>query len=128
MLQDQFQNELVALEASQKAARHAALLKMESAFEEMDKSLAQPVDGAMDHVITTQQAIQDACIQLGKVQVQRHQKVVRWRAELRRFQTQVEDLHLFEQWCERTEANLHLVCGKLEYVCHELNRIDATPR
>ncbi|ETW00239.1 hypothetical protein H310_07630 [Aphanomyces invadans] len=128
MLQDQFQNELVALEASQKAARHAALLKMESAFEAMDKSLAQPVDGAMDHVITTQQAIQDACIQLGKVQVQRHQKVVRWRAELRRFQTQVEDLHLFEQWCERTEANLHLVCGKLEYVCHELNRIDATPR
>ncbi|ETV79466.1 hypothetical protein H257_07467 [Aphanomyces astaci] len=124
MLQHQFQVELQALEASQKAARQAAHVKIQTAFEAMDGSLGQHVDGAMDHIIATQQAIQDACIQLGKVQVQRHQKVVRWKAELRRFQAQVDDLKLFEQWCERTEANLHLVCGKLEYVCHELNRLD----
>ncbi|KAF0717129.1 Aste57867_2474 [Aphanomyces stellatus] len=126
MLQDEFLAMYTALEESARKNRTAKEKEIETSLRELEAGVGRRVDKALENIIALQQQLQDACIDTGKRAVQRHQKIVRWKAELKRFQANVADLEPFEKWLEMTEGDMHLLCGKLEYVCHQLSRAAAT--
>ncbi|KAG9400681.1 hypothetical protein AC1031_010124 [Aphanomyces cochlioides] len=119
-----------ALLEKQRKERLAAYKNIEASMVRVEKELGRTLDVSLDGILTTQRQLEDECLAMGKNQVMFHQKTIRWKAEYKRFQAEVEELEKFEQWMQRTEANMHAICGKLEYVCHELNRTatkDAPP-
>ncbi|KAF0715666.1 Aste57867_3257 [Aphanomyces stellatus] len=121
-LGDQWLTEADALLERQKKDRLAAYKAIQTSVASVEKDLGTHVDAALDGILAKQRRLEDECLAMGKNQVQFHQKTIRWKAEYKRFVAELEDLQKFEQWVELTEANMHAVCGKLEYVCHELSR------
>ncbi len=109
------------LEEQQKRRLDSArnLAKSLSLFE---RHISVQVDTALEKVMENQRRLEDECVLMGKTAVQLHQKTVRWKAEYKRFQTQVADLKGFEEWARMTEASMHEISSKLEYVCHYVNK------
>ncbi|ETV93451.1 hypothetical protein H310_12503 [Aphanomyces invadans] len=126
MLGNAFLTEVDGLVERQRKARAQAHKALQASIACLEQDIGRHVDARLDGILATQRRVEDECLALGKNQVMFHQKTIRWRAEYKRFRSEVDDLHKFEQWMQHTEANMLAICGKLEYVCHELNRGTAT--
>ncbi|OQR88629.1 hypothetical protein THRCLA_22829 [Thraustotheca clavata] len=118
----QFATEADGLLAAQQKQRTEAQKGLQTSMLLVEQHLGRQVDAAIDPVIAVQQQIQDECIATAKCAIQLHQKTIRWKAEHKRLRAQLDDLKDFEAWVRLTEVNMHEICGKLEYVCHELTR------
>ncbi|ETV77057.1 hypothetical protein H257_08965 [Aphanomyces astaci] len=127
MLGHQLITETDALLDRQRKDRGNAHNRLCSSVVALENGLGCHVYASLDGILATQRRLEDECLALGKNQVMYHQKTIRWKAEYKRFRSEVEDLQKFEQWMQRTEANMHATCGTLEYVCYQLNRTSAAP-
>jgi len=119
----QFAQEAEALEIEQRERRNGVHKGLQMSAALLEQNLGKQVDAALEKVLVNQRRLENECVGMGKCASQLHQKTVRWKAEHKRFKYQLAELESFEQWALETEACMHEISGKLEYVCHEVNRL-----
>lgn len=70
----------------------------------------------LDDVIEKQRNVEQEALAYSKNVTRLYQRAAKWKAEQKRFRTNLNGLDGFVEWAAATETDLHAIAGNLEYV------------